>query len=350
MTGTLVNLQALRAWAAILVLFHHAHAHYLAMGGQSDWFSAIARPGFAGVDIFFVLSGYVIARSMSSEDGRQRSTGQFLYRRFGRIYLGYWPFFLISMLAATQLYPDFLGDKKILESALLVTPLTQYSVVTPAWSLAYELYFYGLFALISVFSPINRAAILVLLAIAITAAGTTIVPGWSAWPDFLLSAFVLEFLAGVLLFRLGTRLMSPRLILLLLPGLVLGVYLGMTQNLIWGLGRSLSYGFAAVCLVQLALILETNRFLRADRISVAIGDASYTLYLCHTIFLALFYHLGIRDWWVAQGWVETGFWSLMLVIILFSLIFYRWVERPLYRWYCSLNRPAKTANGDAGQA
>ena len=60
----LLNLQALRGVAALLVLMHHSLAHFKAMGLSNPVFEFVATHGNIGVDIFFVISGYVMAISV----------------------------------------------------------------------------------------------------------------------------------------------------------------------------------------------------------------------------------------------------------------------------------------------
>jgi len=334
----ILNLQALRAYAATLVLFHHSQRFYTDMGGSFGWFESIGRWGFTGVDIFFVLSGYVIARSISPRNGSVIRPADFLFRRFGRIYLGYWPFFFIALVIASLFYPQFLADKKIFASGFLLTPSTAYSVVSPAWSLTYELYFYALTALMLALPARFRNPILLLwLGAAIVKLLATDYAQFASL-DFFFSPFVFEFLAGILLFRLGMKIQKNWVLVLSVILLPMFVTLGVVHEHIAGIGRVLSWGNAAVCLMVIALILEQKRILIADRFSVALGDASYTFYLSHTILLALFFATGLQDWIVASGWVETGFFSYLTFIILFSILFYRTVEHPLYLKYLGMRK------------
>jgi hypothetical protein len=77
----------LRALAAILVVFHHTTEHYSRMGGTNPVLLFVGRFGFTGVDIFFVISGYVIAHTTRSIAGTATNIADFFERRFFRIYL-----------------------------------------------------------------------------------------------------------------------------------------------------------------------------------------------------------------------------------------------------------------------
>jgi len=70
------NVQILRALAAILVVLHHSLPHYLEMGGKSSLLGHIGQYGFVGVDIFFVISGFVIYKATIEKVKWTRNNGQ----------------------------------------------------------------------------------------------------------------------------------------------------------------------------------------------------------------------------------------------------------------------------------
>ena len=100
--------------------------------------------GFAGVDIFFVLSGFVIWWTSSRAEGVVYAI-RFLSKRLSRIYLGYWPCLAISILVATFWWPVLLMDKSRIGNVFLIGEGFTGLVIGQAWSLAYELYFYAVF-------------------------------------------------------------------------------------------------------------------------------------------------------------------------------------------------------------
>jgi peptidoglycan/LPS O-acetylase OafA/YrhL len=58
----IINIQFLRAIAALLVVFYHTAAHFFVVGGETSGniFSLLSTIGYIGVDIFFVISGYIM--------------------------------------------------------------------------------------------------------------------------------------------------------------------------------------------------------------------------------------------------------------------------------------------------
>lgn len=107
----------------------------------------------------------------------------------------------------------------------------------------------------------------------------------------------------------------------------LGVYLEAYNG---GL-RVLTFGFFAFALVVLAVWSEKYWRLRSKNWLTRIGDASYTLYLLHTIVLGWFFSVGLRDWLVNHDYVWTGFWGLITVTCVMSYLLYRLIEKPLYQ-------------------
>src|SRR6185369_11737463 len=136
------NIQMLRAVAAAMVLLYHAVPHYQAMGGASLLFIKAASTGFAGVDIFFVISGFVAAHSTLDKARTVSNAWVFAKRRLLRIYLGYWPFFGLT-LALTGVYAPRALDEMDLISSFFLTRIELKSLLLfVTWSLSFELLFY----------------------------------------------------------------------------------------------------------------------------------------------------------------------------------------------------------------
>jgi len=103
--------------------------------------------GYAGVDLFFVLSGFIITMIGRKDLGRPERLGPFVLRRLWRIYPPYWAalaltFGLWALIAPSLLYSCTAGE--LIETAALLPPMPR--LLPIAWSLSYELLFYGVFA------------------------------------------------------------------------------------------------------------------------------------------------------------------------------------------------------------
>ena len=131
----------------MMVVLFHAYPY---VANQESWLMPIAyffmQVGYAGVDVFFVISGYVMWIST------QRSTavpvGRFAYNRLTRIYLGYWPYFLIFLFLVHTYLPDRLENIDLKGSFWLTQIGINKLLIQIAWTLTYELYFYAWFAVL----------------------------------------------------------------------------------------------------------------------------------------------------------------------------------------------------------
>jgi peptidoglycan/LPS O-acetylase OafA/YrhL len=345
-SSMVVNIQLLRGLAAILVFLHHALPHYEAMGGQLSWLKLVSQWGFTGVDIFFVISGYVIAHTTMTKKRTLANSIEFLRHRFLRIYLGYWPFLIIYLLLSLRFTSAKIDQFDIVGSVFL-TSHDMFQLVLPvAWSLSFELYFYCFF-LLTFLLPAAMVGPLIGAIFGMLVLKCWLAPGFAgAAGYFFLSPFLLEFFAGSLVWFALRDIRSSWLIV---PALVAAVFFyrqGMHLNARDGMVRSCTFGVAAVCIFIAAVLSERSQWFKAGRVFVWLGDASYTIYLGHLAFLMLFYVSGARDFLAAQSQSagEFGFMLFLVVTLASSVGIYRWMEKPLYRFACSV-RMAKTEVG-----
>jgi len=332
-THLLSNIQLLRALAALLVLLHHALPHYTVMGGHSPLIETLSMWGFLGVDIFFVISGYIMAYTTFNKPRTSEQALRFLKHRLVRIYLGYWPFLLAMALIL------YIKDSQKLfgldwAGSFFLTQIDMFKLILPvSWSLSYELYFYLLF-LFTFSVSLKRLYGLIPLFV-------TFIAGMVLYAEsspnlqhsFFYSPFLLEFFSGVLIYMYRSYLMKIWLLPVTFLLMVLAYGYGITYETKNGLLRILTFGVGASSLVLFATLLETKRLYRAGKPFTSLGDASYTLYLSHLIILELFYSTGLRGLFSSNEnpWIPAfGLLSIVLLCIIFSLIYYRRIEKPLY--------------------
>lgn len=259
------SIQVLRALAACAVVMLHA------VPGTSE---PVGNVGFgaAGVDLFFVISGVVMAKVAQG-----RSAGDFLRDRFWRIYPMWW----IAVLPWLFLVPR--GPTSVISSLTLwpIFPGGYYvPVLKVGWTLTFELLFY-----LGMTLAIARSAIipLVLYAFFLVGALTTSSPLF----HFVGSPMALEFLLGVAIAKLPKRAWFALFIPIGLTFFALttpaigDVDLSLAPY--WGLRRALLWGPAAGLIVWGSLSIETIFRRRLFDVPVAIGDASYSIYLFHPL-------------------------------------------------------------------
>jgi peptidoglycan/LPS O-acetylase OafA/YrhL len=268
--------QALRAAACLLVVAYHTLQAGAGEAAIRAW-----PNGSAGVDLFFIISGYVMVVSTATLRRRPHPGRTFLRRRLRRIAPLYW-LLTLGKLAVTTLAPAATPHTNptawnIVASLLFIPSRDAAGLVRPplpvGWTLNFEFFFYALFALTLAWRVPPLALTPVLAAAAL--AGFFRTAAWPA-PLMLANGMVLEFAAGMALATFPPRL-PPRAALWLLPAaaaLLLAVPLT-------GPWRFLTWGVPAAGLLAAARALEPSLGPRLPRALLAIGDASYAIYLVH---------------------------------------------------------------------
>jgi exopolysaccharide production protein ExoZ len=292
-----------------------------------------------------VISGYVI---WTVGTGPEASPGVFFWRRLTRVAPAYWlATGLVIALAAAwpRLLPQVSLSPRHIALSLAFIQHTDpkglvFPVLPPGWSLDYEAVFYSLFALV-LFAPERWHFRLIV-------GGLTAVMlfGFLDPPAYELGAnpMMLQFAAGVWLARRAARGLAPtpRTGALLLGGSVLLLAAMWLTGLRSDLLRPLLWGVPAAMIVAGALALEPLVARRAPRLLLQLGDASYAVYLCHFVTVALAAAtLGAgRPWLFVPAAVALSLGA--------GLAFHAWIERPLIRAARAL--PGVFARSVAGSA
>ncbi len=332
-TLLLNNIQMLRAIAALLVVFHHALPHYAVMGGEITLISSVGEWGFLGVDIFFVISGFIMAYTTFNKARTFDNAKTFFKHRLFRIYLGYWPFFFVMLALFFVTNPQKISDLDVVGSFFLIN-VDMFQLVLPiSWSLSYELYFYFLFLFTFIFS-IKQLYVLIPVFIGLILFLVLYSFFNSEFQQhFFYSHFLLEFFAGVLLYMYKDHLMRSWMLPVSLLIAIMAYSYGITYETKNGLFRVLTFGTGALFIVLGALILEQKNLYRAGKQFEALGNASYTLYLSHLIIIQLFYLFGLRGFFSSEGVVLPliGLFVMIALTVIFSLLYYQKIEKPVYQ-------------------
>lgn len=284
--GRLEQIQILRGVAASLVFIFHlvVIADLYTPAALRHW----VEFGQIGVDLFFVISGFVMSYSVRDLRGPDEAA-IFLSRRLWRIApLLY--FVTIVQLLLILADRDPLGMPQLVNGFTILpvlegsSPFDTYAVV-PAWTLGYELAFYLLVALIVAIRTRWRLTILAGMVLTLP-----LLP--LSWPSAL-SPFgnylMFEFAFGVAAYGLWSRnLITPRLALAAgLAGLLLlalplaGGGIGLSQNPI-GAPRVLLWGIPSGLLL-VALLRWKPGTGGLTRLGSWLGAVSYSMYLIHTV-------------------------------------------------------------------
>ncbi len=275
------SLQYLRAIAATAVVWSHAAI-------QVDSYKPfLSETGAFGVDIFFVISGFIMVYIAKETDSPRR----FFVNRVRRVIPLYW-FFTLLMAAILLLMPSVFKNSAFSLDATLKSlffiPETSISnpehiwpILAPGWSLNYEMYFYGLFAL-ALFAPLRWRIWIITAAITVIFLIANLSGSQGPIAVFYSSSIVFEFVFGMvlaLLFRRFSDFKMPTAIPWLLLAAGFAIMLLPESNL----PRIIHYGIPALMIV-IGTIYCTIGF---SKFFVMLGDTSYSLYICHIFTLGI---------------------------------------------------------------
>src|SRR5665213_484275 len=138
----LVGIQAARGAAALLVVFYHA-GRMLSLNQYvgNDPLDGLFSFGHAGVDFFFVLSGFIIYFVHHKDLNSPQRVSRYAWRRFVRIYPIYWVVTLGAIALAVAGHHNDISVQRITASFFLL-PQAEDPIVGVAWTLEHEVLFY----------------------------------------------------------------------------------------------------------------------------------------------------------------------------------------------------------------
>ncbi len=341
MGGKFSNLQLLRGVACLLVVAYHIAVMEAGFGLGQNPLKPLRWFGYAGVDLFFVLSGFIIATTCRRDLGRPAALPGYVARRLGRVYPPYWAALVVAAVSYAFDNPGQLiaGSRsgELVDTLLLLPQSPLPRVMKAAWTLSYEVMFY--LAFVGLFLLPRRLAG---PALATWAAGVAwaAASGFVAWNRIValaISPFVLEFLAGCLVAAVPVAL-SGRVTAGVLIAAALWAGAGSAFLFDADANWLPEHTLQRVCLFGPAATLAVFAAVGRERAGgrwhspplVALGDASYSVYLIHGP--ALISAFDATAW---IGWNHTKKLHMAWLVVMFvagvlpGLVFHRWVERPL---------------------
>ena len=335
----LVNVQVLRFFAAALVVFAHVGVEVGNVAGRTGQsFQQIGLIDWGlGVDIFFVISGFIMYYMMHDRFGAPGAPADFLRRRIIRIVPLYWictTLMLAALLAAPQLINNNgLDPRHVLASyAFLPWPRSDgelFPILSLGWTLNYEMLFYAIFAGALLLPRRSGLAALVAVFVLLVAAGQIAPPGaflLKFWGDPIIGEFLLG--AGVAALFLGGRRLSGRVALALLVAGVAMAMAAFQTSLYEHVWRLVTGGIPAALIVAAAVMGPSLRETLPTRALALGGDASYALYLTHPFTIKLFGVLGAKVALPLPAIYAVGF----VLTVLVSVAVHLMVEKPIGSW------------------
>jgi exopolysaccharide production protein ExoZ len=357
----LLSVQALRAVAALLVVWVHAidAAEFYSAPRQGRFFHW-GNYGACGVDIFFAISGFIVSQvavrmAERSTHSGSANAGEFLTRRITRIFPLYW------ILTAVVIAMDQLGRHKIdwhsfhwLPTLMLLPSLHALGnapALSLGWSLMFEMYFYLVLAAFMLWTPKYLARNTTIFLCGMVVVGVLLNihrPLLVIW----MNPIVLEFVFGCMIGLLYSRTtMSPTTTRIGIWIALIGAAL-LAATIFTGYGKAseqdwILAGYSCwlrVCVwgVPAALLVggvifwsPTMRSVPA-RLLVFLGDASYSIYLCTIPARSFVEH----DWrFFGRFGADMGVLLGALFCTIVGVACYLVLERPLMRAFHNWNKP-----------
>ena len=301
----LKSVQALRGIAAVLVMLSHLHGVEARYSETAPVLSSAWLFGVSGVDLFFVISGFIMVWVAGDLPARRASAAEFFFARVCRIYPVWWLFagamalyFLFAYGVpwdAEMIERQGLSGLEHLFKSMLLIPHDAFPVLQLGWTLVHEIYFYFVFGLILLLPEKFRFQGFALWALLIVA---SILAQWTgSYANSLLGLalfpMTLEFLMGVgvgLLIKRGVRVFSRQALILGVIWLAIGAWMVDFSIASASLPtqRTIAFGPAFALIVYGLVTLEQQEQI-GDRIPlrlVTLGDWSYSLYLCHLLVIS----------------------------------------------------------------
>lgn len=333
------SIQVLRGVAALLVVLYHLVDAERIYGKGGMLLDGLCRLGFAGVDIFFVISGFVMTTIAAGSYRSMANAGTFLCRRAVRVVPLYWIFttVIVAMMVAAPHALDVGFQSKNIVASYLLWPTGSLPLLQVGWTLTYEAFFYVMMA-IAIASVAERFIPMYLSVWALAVLVLQMAPNSSPAISVVTSPMTWEFIAGA-----GVGILAPRcngamgrvffwagVVGFCTSALTLD-HLNLVEQL--PMRRTLSFGVPSVFMVLGLAVRELARASKPHRILRSIGDASYSIYLSHLFVITL----------AARLWARTGYnttltshcafvLSTMALAAVSGFVCYAFVEKPLLKF------------------
>lgn len=351
----LYSVQYLRGFAVIIVIWVHGIIFQTSTGTDSLMQKMNYMVGAFSVDLFFVISGFIMCY-VSSQNAGVKDFVKFMKRKFVRINTVYYAASLL-MLICLIILGSYEFSLSTLIKTLVIIPIFDsgyefiYPVVYVGWTLSYEWFFYILYSIFIIFSIVKRREIYLVTLLFLLFLLGFFFPIREIHYIFITNPIFLEFAMGMLIAVAYRNIKKINIFIPLFAGLVsiaiLGYWLYDGGSVLYGeaylnnLGvytwhRVLAYGVPVALLLISFLFLEKRtsfHFPKNEKLTI-VGDASYSIFLTHPI-LYFVLSFTVKD---KLSMINGDLLIILLVILSlsFGIFFHKVIENRLITIFSTL--------------
>ena len=309
------NLQCLRAFAAINVVYFHTLLASESYGKSVSILSIIGTWGQNGVDIFFVLSGFVMIHTQIQNP---KKIHEFYFSRLNRIVPIYWLITLFIVLIYFLL-PDIfrnltLDIKKIISSLFFTSHIVTgtFPIISVGWTLEWEMLFYFIFGLSLCLQDIKKRIFLIFLLMVLI---------------YVLTKYLLifEFFLGILIAYIHNKvkLSHNTGLIIFIIGIILLLLSLNSYFYTIEIDRFFKWGIPSILIIAGAVYCRQLD----NSLLFYLGNASYSIYLINVITIPFFYKF------VKFFNIKMNYALLTILCLIFTIIvgcfFYSFIEKYL---------------------
>jgi peptidoglycan/LPS O-acetylase OafA/YrhL len=320
------ELDYLRGIACLMVVFFH----FLYRGQIDHWtgeavypsVAPIAKFGYLGVHLFFMISGYVIYKSALGRSAKEFASG-----RFWRLFPAYWAAIVLTSCVVYALHgTQFqISSKDLLWNFTMLHGIFGMKSVDGAyWSLVVELVFYCYVGLAIKLNLLHRTKGIAIVWLALCLANFVVDSHWIN--TLFLTRWAPLFLVGIMAFKVreGDRSVSSWAVLAAAASVAVFQSFWLARSAAADSADRLEWIFIIALVAIFVTIVHRPRQVRPSKLSNSFGDLTYPVYLTHQNigFLLLATYSGLIGSWLALGFA-------LLISLALGFILNQLVERRL---------------------
>lgn len=337
------NIQAIRGVATLFVVFYHIMNTEHKFANSNTILPSFLTIFSSGVDLFFVISGFVIVTVSRGKFDSFIEMLKFMYNRVTRVYSLYWFYtglLMVYFILPPEMFARSHEDVDIFRSFLLL-PQANLPLLVVAWTIVHEMYFYSTFAIFLLFSEKHLTKLLLVWSFFIVVIYFIFhqIPENSIAPTvkIITHPLTFEFIGGCIIAKLiftGTKIRG-------LTFFIIGIFLLLANYLLAGdvamdrWPRLFFFGLPSLLIIYGSIVVELDSNIKLPDYLRFLGDASYSIYLSHYIVLPI---IG-RLWPIIIKWRHidnsgytdniVAIFVMIVAVLVTGIGSYHFLEKPM---------------------